>query len=68
MEDLMTDKNTKKQLPVILRFFIKLFQIILYVPIQIIFIPFAIIGIIVAIYKEMGKSKKLVLSQVIIDG
>ena len=41
-EDLMTDKNIKKQLPGILRFLIKLFQIILYIPIQIIFIPFAI--------------------------
>jgi methyltransferase (TIGR00027 family) len=58
----MTDKNTKKQLPGILRFFIKLFQIILYIPIQIIFIPFAIIGIIVGIYKGMGKSKKLGIS------
>jgi hypothetical protein len=47
----MTDKNTKKQLPGILRFLIKLFQIILYIPIQIIFIPFAIIGLIDAIYK-----------------
>jgi hypothetical protein len=28
----MTDKNTKKQLPGILRFLIKLFQIILYIP------------------------------------
>ena len=35
----MTDKNIKKQLPGILRFLIKLFQIILYIPIQIIFIP-----------------------------
>jgi hypothetical protein len=42
----MTDKNTEKQLSGILRFFIKLFQIILYIPIQIIFIPFAIIGLI----------------------
>jgi len=58
----MTDKNTKKQLPGVLRFFIKLFQIILYTLIQIIFIPFAIIGIIIAIYKEMGKSKKLGVS------
>jgi len=55
----MTDKNTKNG---VLRFLIKLFQIILYIPIQIIFIPFAIIGIIVAIYKEMGKSKKLGVS------
>jgi len=58
----MTDKNTKKQIPGILRFLIKLFQIILYIPIQIIFIPFAIIGIIDAIYKEMVKSKKLGIS------
>jgi methyltransferase (TIGR00027 family) len=58
----MTDNNTIKQLPRILRFFVKLFQIILYIPIQIIFIPFAIIGIIVAIYKEMGRSRKLGIS------
>jgi len=58
----MTDKNTKKQLPGILRFLIKLFKIILYIPIQIIFIPFAIIGLIDGIYKEMGKSKKLGVS------
>ncbi len=58
----MTDKNTKKQLPGIVRFLIKLFQIILFIPIQLIFIPFAIVGLIVAIYKEMGKSKKLGVS------
>ncbi len=58
----MTNKNIKKQLPRKLRFLIKLFQIILYIPIQIIFIPFAIIGLIDAIYKEMGKSKKLGVS------
>ena len=58
----MIDKNIKKQIPGILRFLIKLFQIILYIPIQIIFIPFAIIGLIDAIYKEMGKSKKLGVS------
>ena len=58
----MADKNTNKQLPGILRFLIKLFQIILYIPIQIIFIPFAIIGLIDGIYKEMGKSKKLGVS------
>jgi methyltransferase (TIGR00027 family) len=54
--------SDKKQLPIFIRFFIKLFQIILYTLIQIIFIPFAIIGIIIAIYKEMGKSKKLGVS------
>jgi methyltransferase (TIGR00027 family) len=58
----MTDQNKKKQLPGILRFFINLFQIILYLPIQILFIPVAIIGISIAIYKEMGKSKKLGVS------
>jgi methyltransferase (TIGR00027 family) len=58
----MTDKNNNKQLPGILRFLIKLFQIILYIPIQTIFIPFAIIGLIDGIYKEMGKSKKLGVS------
>ena len=58
----MTDKNTKKQLPGILRFLIKLFQIILYIPIQIIFIPFAIIGLIDGFYREMGNSKKLGVS------
>ena len=58
----MTDKNTKKQFPEILRFLIKLFQIILYVLIQITFIPFAIIGLIDGIYKEMRKSKKLGVS------
>ncbi len=58
----MTDKNKEKQLPGELRFLIRLFQIILYIPIQIIFIPFAIIGIIIAVYKEMGNSKKLGVS------
>ena len=58
----MTDKNIERHLPGRLRFLIKLFQIILYIPIQIIFIPFAIIGLIDAIYKEFGKSKKLGVS------
>ena len=56
----MMDKN--KQLPGILRFVIKFFQIILYVLIQIAFIPIAIIGIGIAVYKEMGVSKKLGVS------
>jgi len=58
----MADKNTQKQPPGILRFLFKLFQIILYIPIQIIFIPFAIMGMIVGIYKGMGKSRKLGVS------
>ena len=58
----MTDNKTKKQHHIIIRFFMKLFQIILYIPIQIIFIPFAIIGLIDAIYKEFRKSRKLGVS------
>ncbi len=58
----MTDIQTKKQLPKILSIFKKTFQIILYIPIQIIFIPFSIIGLIDGIYKGMRKSKKLAVS------
>ncbi|MBE0675409.1 MAG: class I SAM-dependent methyltransferase [Bacteroidales bacterium] len=58
----MTSKNTKKKLPGIVRFLVKLFQIVLYIPIQIIFIPFAIVGLIDGIYKEMGNGKKLGVS------
>jgi len=58
----MTDNNATKQRPGIMRFLVKLFQIVLYIPIQIVFIPIAIIGIIDGIYKGMGKSKKLGIS------
>ena len=40
----------------------RIFQIILYIPIQIIFIPFAIIGMIYGLYKEMVNSRKLGVS------
>ena len=58
----MTDIQTKKQLCKILNFFKKIFQIILYIPIQIIFIPFAIIGLLDGIYKEMVKGRKMGIS------
>jgi methyltransferase (TIGR00027 family) len=58
----MTDNNSKKQLPRILRLLVTLFQIILYIPLQIVFIPIVIIGLIIGIYKEMVKSKKLGVS------
>ena len=58
----MTDKNTGKQLPGTLRFLVKLTQILLYIPIQVIFIPFAIIGIIDGIYREMVIGRKLGVS------
>ena len=58
----MTDKNKKKQPSGIFRLLIKLFQVLLYIPIQILFIPFAVIGLIVGMYKEMVNSKKLGIS------
>jgi len=58
----MTDKNTKKQLPGMIGIIKRIFQIILYIPIQIIFIPFAIIGMIYGLYKEMVNSRKLGVS------
>lgn len=58
----MNEKNPKRQLPGILRFLIKLFQIILYISIQIILIPFAVIGLIDGIYRGIIKSKKMGVS------
>ena len=58
----MADIKTKRQLPKILGIFKKIFQIILYIPIQIFFIPFAIIGLIDGIYKGIIKSKKMGVS------
>jgi methyltransferase (TIGR00027 family) len=60
--DLMTDKNSKKQDSGILSSLTRFFQIILYIPIQKVFIPFAIIGLMDAIYREMRKSKKMGVS------
>ena len=58
----MADKNAEKQLPGIFRFFIKVFQIILFIPIQIIFIPIAMVGLTVGLYKEMVNSRRLGVS------
>jgi len=58
----MTKKNKEKQVPKIVYFLIKFFQIMFYISIQIVFIPFAIIGIIIAVYKEMIRGKKLGVS------
>ncbi|MEN8230860.1 MAG: hypothetical protein ABFS38_22080, partial [Bacteroidota bacterium] len=58
----MADINTKKQQLGISHSLLRLFQIILYIPIQIIFIPFAIIGLIDGIYKGIIKSKKMGVS------
>lgn len=43
-------------------FLIRLIRIIIFILIQIIFIPLAVVGFIDAIYKEMGKSRKLGVS------
>jgi len=59
---MMADENSKKQLHRIFRFLIKLIQIILYIPIQIIFFPFAVIGLIIGMYKENRNCRKLCVS------
>jgi methyltransferase (TIGR00027 family) len=58
----VTDTQSKKQSTKIFSTCKKLFQIILYIPIQIIFIPFAIIGVIVGIFREMVIGQKLGVS------
>ena len=59
---LVADIKTERLLPNILYIFINMFQIILYILIQIFFIPFAIIGLIYGIYKGIYKSKKMGVS------
>ena len=58
----MKSINNRKKSRGLVWFVISLFQILLFIPVQIIFIPFAIIGIIDAVYKEMVRSKKLGVS------
>jgi len=58
----MEHKIKRQQLPGITRYLIKLFQIILFIPIQIIFIPIAMIGIIIGMYMEFRNSRKLGVS------
>ena len=58
----MTDEDTKKELPRVLHFFVKLLQVFLYIPIQVIFIPIFIFGLIHGLYKEMVYSRKLDVS------
>lgn len=54
--------TSKKQLPKVVRLLIKLFQTILFIPIQLAFIPIIIVGMIDAVYKEFTLSKKLKVS------
>lgn len=46
----------------ILKLFIRAIQILLYIILQIVFIPFLIIGLLVGLYKEMVVSKKMNIS------
>ena len=56
---MMADENSKKQLHGIFRLLIK---IILYISIRIIFFPFAIIRLIIGMYKENRNCRKLDVS------
>ena len=58
----MAQNEAEKNFPKVLSSVIKLIQVILYIPIQIIFIPFAIIGLTHGLYLEMVNSKKLGVS------
>jgi len=61
-KNLMSGEIIKTELQEIFRFSIQMLKIILYIVIQTGFIPFVIVGIIVGMYKGMGKSKKLGIS------
>ena len=58
---MMTRKNDRQR-PAILRFSIRLLQILLYLPIQIVFIPLALIGLVIGLFMEMRNSRKLGVS------
>jgi methyltransferase (TIGR00027 family) len=62
MEVFMSNKNTNSKRNIVLQVTIKFMQIFLYVIIQILFIPFLILGLIHGLYKEMILSKKLNVS------
>ena len=58
----MPDESARKRLPAALRHLIRAVQILLYIPIQAIFLPFAIIGLLDGVRKEMGNSRRLDVS------
>ncbi len=58
----MPDETAGRRLPSIARYLIRAVQILLYIPIQVIFVPFAIVGLLDGIRKEMGTSRKLGVS------
>ena len=58
----MIRKSSESQWSGAARFLIKLIQIALYIPIQVTFIPLAVVGLIDAVYKEMVVSARLGVS------
>ncbi|MGD8360329.1 MAG: SAM-dependent methyltransferase [Gemmatimonadota bacterium] len=58
----MTEEANRTRAPHRSRPLITLLQVLLYIPIQIFFIPFALMGLIVGVYKGMRRSKKLGVS------
>ena len=58
----MPDAEFESRTPATLRSLIKLLQFILYVPVQVLFTPLALVGLVDAIYKELVKSRQLGVS------
>jgi len=58
----MTEEARRNRVPRRSRHLITVLQVLLYIPIQIVFIPLALIGLIVGVHKGMRRSKKLGVS------
>ncbi len=58
----MKETNQKKERSKVVNFLVRLMQIIIFIPIQIVFIPITIIGFLYGMYIEMYRSKKLGVS------
>jgi methyltransferase (TIGR00027 family) len=56
------DESARRRLPTAWRHLIRAVQILLYIPIQAVFVPFAIIGLLDGIRKEVGNSRRLDVS------
>ena len=58
----MTNEARRSRVSRRSRLLVTLLQVLLYIPIQIVFIPFALIGLIVGLHRGMRRSKKLGVS------
>jgi len=58
----MIEEETRNRAPRKPNLLITLLQVLLYIPIQLLFIPFALIGLIVGVYKGMRRSRTLGVS------